>query len=552
MYRDMRDQTLRERAERGQALVLLAAAFIGLAAFVGLTVDAGILFSSVGHLRRATDAAGLAAANQFREGRMPDALSAEAVEMLKLNGIADADLLSAKAYVCDLSNLAMDPPPYSAYHDDALCPGETYPPSGSDAPRKVVRIEAEMTVNFAFLPIIGWDSTTIRANAESEAASIDLVLALDISESMALDLCDDGEDNDGDGYTDADDCKGSTIVPLPEPFEDDAAACNNFKSTPWPSSPPYPTAPDAPADACWPFEDVRHAAHRLVDQMYFPYDRLSIVTFGRLPSVRLELDDSDFSPLPPGCSSTDPSGCAHKVIDSLEVEPSPIGTPLCEGTTPRGCTTTNIGDGLLTAGIRFCVDDDPQDFFCDRDSEMREEAVWITILLTDGAANAAIGDGDPLNFPDWICPDTTYLPIGIAPPPWCRESPTDRLNSNYDADDYARDQADKVGCPGPLPGVTPPAGCPALGGVGSVIFTIGLGKNVTDNPEDTSNKDAGEKLLRYIAQVGIDGQPATDPFCSPDPGTEVSCGNYYFSPDGPGLIEVFEDIASRIFTRITH
>jgi len=45
------------RRERGQALILLALAFIGLAAFIGLTVDAGILFTNVGHLRRAVDAA---------------------------------------------------------------------------------------------------------------------------------------------------------------------------------------------------------------------------------------------------------------------------------------------------------------------------------------------------------------------------------------------------------------------------------------------------------------------------------------------------------------
>ena len=88
--------------------------------------------------------------------------------------------------------------------------------------------------------------------------------------------------------------------------------------------------------------------------------------------------------------------------------------------------------------------------------------------------------------------------------------------------------------------------------VGSVIFAIGLGTNVTDNPQDLGNPRAGEFLLRYIAAVGIDAQPTTDPFCSPDPGMEVSCGNYYWSPDGSGLVNVFEDIASRIFTRITH
>ena len=62
-----RDTSL--RSQTGQALILLALAFIGLAAFAGLTIDAGILFSHIGHLRRAVDAASLAAAGQFREGR---------------------------------------------------------------------------------------------------------------------------------------------------------------------------------------------------------------------------------------------------------------------------------------------------------------------------------------------------------------------------------------------------------------------------------------------------------------------------------------------------
>ena len=44
-------------------------AMVGLLAFIGLTVDAGILFIGVGHLRRAVDAAALAASSQFREGR---------------------------------------------------------------------------------------------------------------------------------------------------------------------------------------------------------------------------------------------------------------------------------------------------------------------------------------------------------------------------------------------------------------------------------------------------------------------------------------------------
>ena len=56
------------RAERGQALIVIAMAMIGLLAFVGLTIDSGILFIAEGHLRRAVDAAALAAATQFRVG----------------------------------------------------------------------------------------------------------------------------------------------------------------------------------------------------------------------------------------------------------------------------------------------------------------------------------------------------------------------------------------------------------------------------------------------------------------------------------------------------
>ena len=56
------------RAERGQALIIIAMAMVGLLAFVGLTVDSGILFIGEGHLRRAVDAAALAAATQFRVG----------------------------------------------------------------------------------------------------------------------------------------------------------------------------------------------------------------------------------------------------------------------------------------------------------------------------------------------------------------------------------------------------------------------------------------------------------------------------------------------------
>jgi hypothetical protein len=87
-----------------------------------------------------------------------------------------------------------------------------------------------------------------------------------------------------------------------------------------------------------------------------------------------------------------------------------------------------------------------------------------------------------------------------------------------------------------------------------VIFTIGLGDRVTNDTVcdwgAACEGDVGEHLLRYVAAVGDDGNPITDP-CSTF-GVGLDCGNYYYSPTGAGLLEVFEAIASRIFTRITH
>jgi hypothetical protein len=97
-----------------------------------------------------------------------------------------------------------------------------------------------------------------------------------------------------------------------------------------------------------------------------------------------------------------------------------------------------------------------------------------------------------------------------------------------------------------------------------VIFTIGLGDQLINNtscdttvwggmePGGQCEPDVGEQLLRYIANVGDNGdpRPADDPCATKPAGT--SCGNYYYSPTGSGLLQVFEAIASRIFTRITH
>jgi hypothetical protein len=56
-------------------------------------------------------------------------------------------------------------------------------------------------------------------------------------------------------------------------------------------------------------------------------------------------------------------------------------------------------------------------------------------------------------------------------------------------------------------------------------------------------------LLRYIAAVGMMGILRRT--CAGEDKLSEWCGNYLL-PEGPGLTRIFEDIASRIFTRIVH
>src|SRR5262249_36332495 len=84
------------------------------------------------------------------------------------------------------------------------------------------------------------------------------------------------------------------------------------------------------------------------------------------------------------------------------------------------------------------------------------------------------------------------------------------------------------------------------GGQGALIYSVGLGKLVIDNPKGggipyplaqnnearippsdytagtnlSAGYDAGDYLLRYVANVGLDGNP--DPSFGPDPCTKVN------------------------------
>ena len=522
---------------RGQVFIIIALAFLVLVAFIGLAVDAGLTFIAYGRLARSVDAAALAAAAQFREGRTVDEMEATAANAMQINGV---DFTDIDIELCDYSAPLAD-------QDPQLCTQPFH--------KKLVRITVSADVPLSFLRVVGFNTINLSSSAVSEAASMDVVLVIDISESMAWDA------GTGDPLRDPSVCNNTSLY---NGSEDGGE---------------YPTFPDGIPGECHPFEEVKNAAAEFVLRILDKEedeeeDRLAIITFGNGWS-----DDPDMGTFMRTAGWTSDANTALSIISSLKIaEPDICNVP--DPTDPNygainerwgpcrkyippessnfngfycySCnessdlsykTTTNIGGGLLMAGDMFNL-------------QTREDALWVVILLTDGMANATNPDTSPPY--DNIQNFSTY-PVGNCPNDWtyplCQDEDVSSRHSSsedsvYDADDYARDMADYVGC---YPTNQAPA-CGSLEGQGAVIFTIGLGDGVIDTANEINGLPYGTALLRYIAAVGDDGDAATDPCINywEDAGDwEEWCGNYYFSPEGNQLSAVFQDIASRVFTRLT-
>ncbi len=521
-----------EQLAKGQVFIIIAAAFLVLVAFVGLAVDAGLTFIAYGKLARAVDFAALAAAAQFREGRSVAEMQDTAENAMTVNGV---NFTGIEIELCDYEAPIAD-------RDPQLCT-EPYH-------KKLVRVTVTADIPLAFLRAIGFENISLTSRAISEAASMDVVLVIDISESMAWDAA------SGDPLRDPSVCNSVTLYPGTE----DSGEFVNF--------------PGGFPGECHPFEEVKNAASefvlRILDKEEAEEeDRLSIVTFGNgwsginmgtgyrtsgwtsdsATALGIIQNLTIFEPEP--ClwddgSDRQPFGaCIRYDYDQFPPTVPPVfnqvGCLSCQRSGDlSGLTSTNIGGGLLYAGDIFA-------------HQTREDALWVVILLTDGMANATtpdIGVDDITNYgtyPMGYCPNNWTVPLCQDENVFTRHLSTN--TAQYDADDYARDMADFVGC---YPS-NPADGCNGQLGQGAVIFTVGLGNGVLDTVNEVNGLPYGTTLLRYIAAVGDDGDPASDP-CSTyyeDAGDwQEWCGNYYFSPQGDQLSEVFQDIASRVFTRL--
>lgn len=530
-----------QRSQRGQVLIIVVFAITALVAFVGLVVDLGLVFIQYGRLRRSVDAAAIAASLQYREGYTDSELSQAAKEFLQLNGINDPSVLvetcRSNISLCDTN------------HDGVVSPTEE---------RKFVHVVASSNVQLAFLPVIGIRSVPLQAEAVSEAASVDLVLLLDRSESMT------------DGSAD--------------PNEQDPSQCN--------SENPGGNIPGN----CSPFSDVKKAAVDFVENYaYFPYDRVGMVSFDKnvytgddevgrglhlsndetqivnriknlwvyqagadsLPGVDVGVNNPgsvtcanvtgylpDTSQGQTGLyhwTTSNPPGpgpCREYTFsDSGSIASGtysytyglpysghffcPLGLVLGDYST---CNSTNTGGGLLEAGNELALNG-------------RKQSLWVVILLSDGAANSS---EDYINHiaGNVYCPDHINCRGDNIPSTRHCADPTEAARcemeggvwnpSLYDADDVARDMADRLAYDD-----------------GALIFTIGLGPLVESPQGQPESMWSGEQLLEYIADVGdgdlngdgnyVDGQHAF----------------YTYAPSATQLHDIFAKIASKIAVRLT-
>ncbi len=549
---------------KGQAIIIIAFVFIGLVALVGLVVDVGVVLARFAQLRRAVDGAGVQASNQFRESRDlynesgagGDIFSAVQQVMTAQGFGASQARVRVFACIKDGEDLVTSrknsSPPFSTPdgYDNLQARADLRSELCFDPPRKLVRVDAETDVGLPFLSIIGWKELTLKAKSVGEAATIDFAIVLDRSRSMANSVC----------------------SPVTQTCLDTCSA----------------------GKTCHPFEEVRDNAKLLVNRLKFPQDHVAIIQFDRDPYIFDTATDT-FVSKPNTIVATMMISDQQKALDvlddyfSIQTTCGPVTG--IEPTSINSCgLNTNIGGAIRVATQALSV------------QGRRRGSVWMMLLLTDGAPNATDATagfdagfcppaswpspariGQPITITNYsqhqgvppyaeptcllprTSPTMTIWPIGrtciltgtkedkCAPGTTIKKSLDPDYVYKYDPDDYAHDQADY------------------MVNNGIVAFTIGLGSLVTDAPNcldgnctvnPKRDADSGERLLRYIADMGYDPDvkpekklwPCQSKWAWDSSQTQIAtgtqCGNYWYAATGAQLRKVFEEIASRLFTRL--
>ena|GEM_PF-716182 len=197
-----------KRGQTGQSLVILAFGFLALLGFVGIVTDVSVLFIRYSTMRRAIDAAAIAAAGQMRRvadtDGDPDTAEGEAESVANLNLAARqfievyglnpksviVETCRAQQVARDTDGNALDSSGGRLFDDAGNVIStdtevlEKYQELCTDDELKLVRVTAQIDAPTIFLRLLGYPTVTLTESAISQTAVIDVVLIFDVSESM--------------------------------------------------------------------------------------------------------------------------------------------------------------------------------------------------------------------------------------------------------------------------------------------------------------------------------------------------------------------------------
>jgi hypothetical protein len=195
---------LRRRGQAGQSIVILAIGFLALIAFVGIVTDVSLLFVRFSTLRRAVDAAAVAAAGQMRRIEIPDA---DPILQAKWVGVTDAaqreTIREGESQSRSFANMNLAARQFIEFY--GLNPSEVIveycnvqanalvsaqvnaqQPLCTPDQRKLVRVTGQIDSPTAFFNLFGIRTIRLQSSSVSETAVLDLVFIMDVSESMLL------------------------------------------------------------------------------------------------------------------------------------------------------------------------------------------------------------------------------------------------------------------------------------------------------------------------------------------------------------------------------
>lgn len=200
-----------KKGQVGQSIVILALGFVSLLSFVGIVTDVSLLFIRASSLRRAVDAAAVAAATQMRrqlddestddidegEAQTFENVHLAARQMLQLYGF-DPENVKIESCFREATEdagfdtlLDIDVDDGGAIHtgtsgSDGVTSDEDLR-CFEDEKRKLVRVEVVDESPTVFMQLLGINSFPLIEAAISETAVLDVVMIFDVSESMLSD-----------------------------------------------------------------------------------------------------------------------------------------------------------------------------------------------------------------------------------------------------------------------------------------------------------------------------------------------------------------------------